>query len=429
MLALRNLRRRYRRTSLTVTGITLAIALTVVMFSLGEGIRGSATDLVRSTGIDLFVAGDNATNLLQVSGFQGGREMARSIMENRSDQVVSAMPVMVQPGFYVANAEVRAAALGGQYDGGIQGVLMRGEIPEYAEAFEESGYYDYLAGGNLPTNGDPVYAGGTYAGAFTGEMVVSEPMAKAQGLAVGDAVYVNRGLPASANDSIDWFNNATSFVVTGILKPTFDQPSSRIAYIHLAELQYMVGDRNDTVDFIAVVLSNPGEAAEAADWIEANYPVTVFTQDDLLAQVEEFILVFEGFAQMVATVTILVALLFTSTVMVINVRERQREVGLMRAIGLSRKTIFSTILSEALAICALGLLIGLALGFGATLALEGYLQELLLGTVPPSFRFTAVTPMVILQASALAAGIGIISGLLPAARASSVNIARTLREE
>ena len=53
-------------------------------------------------------------------------------------------------------------------------------------------------------------------------------------------------------------------------------------------------------------------------------------------------------------------------IMLANVLERRREIGLLRAIGARRQDIVQRFLREALVICALGALIGLL--FGAALA-------------------------------------------------------------
>ena len=55
MSTLKNLRRRYGRTSLTVTGVALAIAFTTIMLSIGEGISKSSQEILEETGVDLLV--------------------------------------------------------------------------------------------------------------------------------------------------------------------------------------------------------------------------------------------------------------------------------------------------------------------------------------------------------------------------------------
>jgi len=107
------------------------------------------------------------------------------------------------------------------------------------------------------------------------------------------------------------------------------------------------------------------------------------------------------------------------------VASRSREIGTMRALGFSRRSILASFLFESVVLC----LIGGVLGCMATLPLNGLSS----GTQNP-MMFSEVTfafhfgPRVLLQGVMLATIMGLVGGLAPAVRAVRLTIIQALRE-
>lgn len=117
----------------------------------------------------------------------------------------------------------------------------------------------------------------------------------------------------------------------------------------------------------------------------------------------------------------LIAMLNT---LAIGVIERTREIGMLRAIGATRKQVRRTILTEALLLAALGTAFGLLGGLYL-----GYVMVLGLGAsgiypIPYSFPLAGI-----LAAVALGLLFGVIAALFPARQAAQMNIIRALRYE
>ena len=107
------------------------------------------------------------------------------------------------------------------------------------------------------------------------------------------------------------------------------------------------------------------------------------------------------------------------TIMTIAVAERTGEIGLLVALGAQRRTILLLFLGEAVALSALGGLLGLLLGVGLAQVIHVALPALPVHT-PLSF---------VLLAEAVAIFIGLAAGVLPARRAAQLDPVEALRAE
>jgi len=105
-------------------------------------------------------------------------------------------------------------------------------------------------------------------------------------------------------------------------------------------------------------------------------------------------------------------------IMLVAVAERTREIGIRKALGAKRRDILLQFLIEASTLGTLGSAIGVALGIG--------LAQLIAAVSPLP---ASVAPWSIVVGVALGAGVGIISGVYPASRASRLDPIMALRQE
>lgn len=131
----------------------------------------------------------------------------------------------------------------------------------------------------------------------------------------------------------------------------------------------------------------------------------------------------------VASISLLVGGIGIMNMMLTNVTERIREIGIRRALGASRRDITAQFLAESSALCVtggiLGVVIGYLLAWGLTFfaANSGIMSEFgASGTITPSFSLTTV-----LLAFAVSVGIGVIFGFYPARRAAKLDPVECLR--
>ena len=131
----------------------------------------------------------------------------------------------------------------------------------------------------------------------------------------------------------------------------------------------------------------------------------------------------------VAGISLLVGGIGIMNMMLTNVTERIREIGIRRALGASGRDITAQFLAESSALCITGGILGVIIGYLFAWALtlfaanSGILSELgASGSIVPSFSITTV-----LLAFAVSVGIGVVFGFYPARRAAKLDPVECLR--
>ena len=120
----------------------------------------------------------------------------------------------------------------------------------------------------------------------------------------------------------------------------------------------------------------------------------------------------------VAAVSLLVGGIGIMNIMLVSVTERTREIGLRLAIGALEREVLPQFLIEAVALAALGGLVGIVIATGASIGLAAVMQ------VPYLFD-----PAINLLSFVFSAGIGVLFGYFPARRAAQMDPIEALRHE
>ena len=141
-------------------------------------------------------------------------------------------------------------------------------------------------------------------------------------------------------------------------------------------------------------------------------------QADLLETMGETTATFTTLLAGVAAVSLLVGGIGIMNIMLVSVTERTREIGVRKALGATRRNILFQFLAEAIILCIVGGILGIAAGIGGAAQLSASMGWK-----------TAVDVPSILLAFAFASGIGLIFGVWPARRASALDPIVALRYE
>lgn len=144
--------------------------------------------------------------------------------------------------------------------------------------------------------------------------------------------------------------------------------------------------------------------------------VTVITQDAVLQTFDNILSTLTYAVGGIAAVSLIVAGILIMNVMLVAVTQRTAEIGLLKALGASRRQILRLVLSEALLLALLGALAGLAIGFAGSWGIRQAFPEL--QVYPPAWALAA-SLLVALSTSLL-------FSLLPASRAARLDPVRAL---
>jgi ABC-type lipoprotein release transport system permease subunit len=429
---------RFGRTSLITTGIALAIAFSTIMLSIGEAIQHSSMEIIEDTGVDLLVEPPIELpplilEFISIFEISNGREIADAMVRDNR-KIREASPWLME-NLYMSK---KPDELNVQQPPKFSLFDCRGYIPERNRHF---GAYKIIEGSPLPTENDPFYADGTFQNGFesdnfTHEILISKLLSEILNVTIGDIVYVNPVLISDdfTNQSLEeWYDNATWFKIYGIKEGLFESQNALTGHIHLSELQFITGKyKNDLVNKIYLSLHDKSDSKKVKSWLETDFvykdQISVHEPEELLEDLSDFTQMFEGFSRMVVIITILVAILFISTVLMISTRERSMEIGALRAIGISKGTISKFIFKESLIICLIALAIGLIIGYFAS----DYINSYIISTqpiVPEGFKVTMITPTLIAQVSILTVIISLLAALGPSYWAMRLKPVETLRNE
>jgi putative ABC transport system permease protein len=222
----------------------------------------------------------------------------------------------------------------------------------------------------------------------------------------------------------DIFPVKLEFTVRGV----YDYPlDNETMYFNIQYLfESLSGARRDFAGTFLILIDNPekaGTIAKAIDDMFRNAPEQTRTESEkafqlgfvsMLGNVKLFLLSICG----AVTFTII---LVSANTMAMSVRERIREVGVLKTLGFTQGEILGIVLGEA----AFLSFIGGVLGYALAMLLTGVIRR------APAFftelKTLTILPPVALALLGVAVFIGIISSIIPAWHASRTNIIESLR--
>jgi putative ABC transport system permease protein len=204
------------------------------------------------------------------------------------------------------------------------------------------------------------------------------------------------------------------FTIVGTLERSADIVVNNAVIVPLDAAQELL-DKRGFVSSVILTQARVGADAEIAAAIQSRYPhMNVVDNSTIRNNLNEGIKLFESMVNAISAVVVIAATILIMTVMLITIKERTREIGVLRAIGAPTGTIILSIFWEILVLSGTGSILG---GVASGLVLRFGLLENLLDLVH------------ILKHMPLAIVIALISGVLPAFQISRILPVESLRYE
>ncbi len=376
-VALKELRRHWMRSALTISGVALAVCALVSLLGLGAGYRASLICSIDRLGYHVLVTSKGCPYEAATLLMQGGvipmymdEAIHREILKDADVATATRL-------FLGALSEDREVAFS----------LLMGIEDSFRKmkpwlTFQRGAWFSDKAT-------DEVILGYSVA-AYYRKNIGDDFLLKGLG-----QIFRVRGVFDRSGTQDD----GTIFVPLGVAQRLFDKKEK------LTGIGVKLKDLSKLGGFVARVFEMPS--------------VQVIT----LAQVQRTLLDLLGTARFFIGVVVLVgvaiAVLGVMNAMLVSVFERTREIGIMRAVGASGWDVFALICAEAVLICALG---GVA-GGGAAVLGSQMASEVVRAMLPfvPMGTLIQIDGTLLLSGIAMAVGMGILAGAIPGWRASRLH--------
>ncbi len=387
-----SLRAQRLRTALTALGIAVGIAAVILLTSIGEGLHRFVIDEFTQFGTNIIAVspGRIQTHGAPLGAVNTVRPLTidDALALRRTPYVRAAVPVIQ------GNAEIT-------HTGKSRRVTLYGVGADFATAFRMR-----VAVGHFLPEDDPRTA---RAFAVLGSKAARELFGDANPLGdrirVGGERYRVVGVMQSKGQVLGFDLDDTVFIPVGRAMEMFNRESLMeidVTYEPTAPLA-------DVEEGIKRILS-ARHGSEDYTLTPQQKMLDVF--GTVLNAITFAVAAIGGISLVVGGVGIL-------TILTIAVAERTSEIGLLRAVGATRRSILLLFLGEAALLAILGGTAGLLLGWAAALALH-----LVLPALPVHTPWTYA-----LLAELVALAVGLAAGVLPARRAAHLDPLEALRSE
>jgi len=237
-------------------------------------------------------------------------------------------------------------------------------------------------------------------------IALTDRSAKILGVVPGDRIEL------SATAAGPWRRFRVAAVYQPAVYPTEISRTRVDVRLHLADLQALEGG-GDAVDSVVARVRRPNRPADVVARLNAlALGFRAYTSADLAARGSTTFEVIARFHRAISVVTILASSVFLLAIMTLRGEEMRRQVGVMRLMGISHRTVAAVVVLIAAAIALAGSLVGVALGYGLSALINAYYRALF----DTPLVFSEITVPVLLVAVGLSVALGIAAGAATAWR-------------
>lgn len=399
-IAIRSLTRRKLRSWLTMIGIFIGIAAVVSLISLGQGMKSAVYETFERMGSDKLMITPGMT-----FGPPGSNTGQVPLVEEDLDFIEGISGVH-----------------------GVSGYTMSSVRVEFQN---EVRYYSAIG---VPTDQDRL---NLIMDMFGSDVVLGRSLEPGDTRAAITGFYHNeRGLYDGKNIQLNnnFLINDKKFFLAGVLEPIGSSQDDTMIILPMDTFREITGIEN-RIDFI-VVQGEQDSIDELASLVERSLArhqglkvedvgFNVQTPEDLLASLNTILIVVQGILVGIALISLFVGGVGVMNTMFTSVMERNKEIGIMKAVGAKNRDIIYLFLIESGLLGLVGGLIGILLGISFAKLVEIISAQALGKT----FLIANMSWQLFLGALLFSFILGAGAGTLPALQAAKHKPADTLRDE
>jgi putative ABC transport system permease protein len=244
-------------------------------------------------------------------------------------------------------------------------------------------------------------------------VIVDATLAKKYGWKIGDRIVL-KGTIYPVNLELN---------VRGIFS---SDPSSQSVYFNTKYVEEAVPFFKGTAGTFSILADNAGDVSKVATTVDDmfhNSPQPTKTESEKAFQLSFVAMLgnVKAFILSICSAVVFTILLVSANTMAMSIRERTREVAVLKTLGFRRETILGLFVGEAVTLALAGGLLGAVAGYGLIYAFSHSSAGGMF------FSGVKVSPGTMGIALLVAAFVGFVSAIIPAYNASRVNIVEGLR--
>lgn len=380
-LAVRNTLRRGKKSWITIIAVMIGISAVISLVSIGEGLEGAIEQEFEGLGADnIFVTGEIDESDLEIVQRSRGVEDAGMILQSTEEVVFNGKKNFVNIyGIQLDKTELIFSGQGWSMESGTQ--------------FRRTDRRSTLVGSSFQEN-------------FDGEIRLRSQ------LRLNESTYRVNGFYSAGEPQAQ---NAI-LIPLEEMQSTYDFEEDEISRFIV---QIQEGFEQGTVqENIEEELRQDRNVDEDEKQFSTNTP------QDILDSLRNILGIVQSIVVGLASIALIVGAVGIMNTMYMAINERTQEIGVLEAIGASQRSIRVLFLMEAGLIGLIGGLIGAILGIGITEATIFLATEFSSVEIIRGYTFNLIASSLVFSTS-----IGIISGYLPARKASKLDPAEALRYE
>jgi len=242
------------------------------------------------------------------------------------------------------------------------------------------------------------------------QALLSDSAADEQGVWVGDDLEVTFASGKTRRLTVAGVFEANGYVASGV-----NVPLSLLADAGIKRLDQSV----------SINLTDGADQATVKRQLEevvADVPIVPVQDreefaDSIRGQIDQLLYIIYG----LLALAIVIAVIGIVNTLSLSVLERTREIGLLRAVGLSRRRLRRMVTLESVAIALLGAVLGLALGLGIGTLLRHTLRDDITSLALPTGQLAVFLGIAVV--------VGVLAAVVPAVRASRMNVLEAIATE
>ncbi len=397
-IAFRNIRTRALRSWLTILGIVIGVFLIISLLSLSEGLKETINQQLQSLGGEMVMVMPGGDDDILSAMMFGGAKLQKEDIEaiKRADGVEQVLSLSYTGSVARYRDEAKNVAIAG-YDPWKEALQLLNVFQGWS-----------LNEGRWPSKGNEILIGNQVANEIFSKKIKS-----------GEEMVIK----------------GRKFTVAGVLNSLGNKQDDSMIYMDMETYQDITGEKRGTAMYAMAKLEDGANENVVAEKIEESLRETrkrrsgtdeadfsVITSEKMGEIANTILGVIQFVIIAFASVAIVVGGIGIMNTMFTSVKERTREIGIMKAIGATNSAVLQIFLFESGILGFTGGIGGTLLGSILAKGIELYAQ------VHPLFYFSAsITPGLIVFGLVFSFAVGCSAGFFPARQAAKLKPVEALR--